>query len=173
MKASNKKIICHAFQVGRCELNYACVYSHAILPKVKGECEYGRTCSEKHSERDCKNFLLNFDCPKGVNCDYIHNWSIKFNEENKEEFKKNLSELNSDLYALSDYQKVLARHACNTLDMLFIVDCTGSMEMWINACKEELKVIIDTLHIDFPHTKIRGAFVGKKYIHLQRKKKNL
>jgi hypothetical protein len=159
MESFKKRIICHAFQLGACELNYACAYSHAVLPKVKGECEYGRVCSERHNERDCEYFLKNFECPKGVNCDYIHNWSLKFKEENNEEFKKNLLELNSDLEALSDYQMQLAKHT--SLDMLFIVDCTGSMGTWISACKEELKVIINNLKNDFPHTKIRGAFVGK------------
>ena len=55
---------------------------------------------------------------------------------------------NSDLEALSDYQKQLANHT--SFDMLFIEDCTGSMGIWISACKEELNVIINKLKNDFP-----------------------
>jgi hypothetical protein len=46
-------------------------------------CEYGRVCSQRHIERDCPSFLKSFECPKGLNCDYIHNWSLKYNETAK------------------------------------------------------------------------------------------
>ena len=158
MESFNKKLICHQFQLGTCELSYACNYSHSILPKIKGQCDYGRVCSEKHTERDCLNFLKNFECPKGINCDYIHNWSLKYDEENREEFRKNLFEMNRDLETLADYQKQLMNHTA--LDMLFIVDCTVSMTPWIKACKDDLNAIINHLQTDFPHTKIRAAFIG-------------
>jgi hypothetical protein len=32
-----------------------------------------------------------------------------------------------------------------SLDLMFIMDCTGSMGPWIDAAKREIKSIIDTL----------------------------
>ena len=29
----------------------------------------------------------------------------------------------------------------NSLDLMFIIDCTGSMGCWIDACKKEIKSI--------------------------------
>ena len=159
MSYSKKKIICHNYQVGECELNYACVYSHAIAPKIKGECEYGKVCSMRHVERDCPSFLKSFECPKGLICDYIHNWSLKYNEENNLEFQKNLSEINNDLKLLEEYQKQIIARA--SLDILFIMDCTGSMGPWIKTCKNELNTIFTTIKSNFPKSTIRGAFVGK------------
>lgn len=44
--------------------------------------------------------------------------------------------------------------------MLFIMDCTGSMQSWINATKNELFNIINNIRDEFACISIRIAFVG-------------
>lgn len=43
---------------------------------------------------------------------------------------------------------------------MFIMDCTGSMQSWINATKNELFNIIDTIRTEYPFIDIRVSFVG-------------
>jgi hypothetical protein len=46
------------------------------------------------------------------------------------------------------------------LDLMFIMDITGSMASWIEAAKKELFYILDFVDQSFPNTKIRISFVG-------------
>jgi hypothetical protein len=48
----------------------------------------------------------------------------------------------------------------NTLDMMFIIDCTSSMSSWIDACKQEIKSIIDSVRNQHFNMKIRVSIVG-------------
>ncbi len=43
---------------------------------------------------------------------------------------------------------------------MFIMDCTGSMGSWIEACKNELINIVNFITQEQKGTKIRLAFVG-------------
>lgn len=40
------------------------------------------------------------------------------------------------------------------------MDCTASMDKWIEACKNELKTIVDYILSEHEGTKIRIAFIG-------------
>ena len=58
------------------------------------------------------------------------------------------SELNEQVKRIySDMKRVnlLRAHtfAKRSLDLMFIIDCTISMTMWIEACKKEMRNIID------------------------------
>ena len=47
------------------------------------------------------------------------------------------------------------------VDLLLILDCTASMEEWIESCKQKLILIISNFRKEFKQTqKIRVAFVG-------------
>jgi len=43
---------------------------------------------------------------------------------------------------------------------MIIIDCTGSMSSWINACKEEIKSIINSIQTQFYGLKVRISIVG-------------
>jgi hypothetical protein len=58
---------------------------------------------------------------------------------------------------LEPIRKVIDR---KSLDIMFIMDCTGSMGHWIDAAKREIKSIIDCLKNQFFNLKIRVSFVG-------------
>jgi len=47
-----------------------------------------------------------------------------------------------------------------SLDLMFIMDITFSMDEWVDAAKEELKKIIDYVLKEYKDTKVRIAFVG-------------
>ena len=53
-----------------------------------------------------------------------------------------ISRINSDLMRLEPFKKVIEKRS---LDLMFIMDCTGSMYPWIDAAKREIKSIINCL----------------------------
>jgi len=61
---------------------------------------------------------------------------------------------------LSSDLKLILPQKKETLDLMFIMDCTGSMQSWINATKNELFNIIDTIRTEYPFIDIRVSFVG-------------
>lgn len=44
--------------------------------------------------------------------------------------------------------------------LCFLMDCTGSMQAWIHAAKEQIHEMIALTQLEFPHTEFRVAFVG-------------
>ena len=47
-----------------------------------------------------------------------------------------------------------------SLDMMFIIDCTGSMGSWIEACKKEIRSIIDCVRNQHFNIQIRVSIVA-------------
>ena len=45
------------------------------------------------------------------------------------------------------------------------MDCTASMEPWIQAAKNQMKCIVDTIHSDYQDSNIQVAFVGYRDIN--------
>ena len=46
------------------------------------------------------------------------------------------------------------------MDLALIMDCTGSMQSWIDDCKRVLISVIDEIVGTHPELKVRVAFVG-------------
>lgn len=114
------------------------------------------TNKTKIIDEDCEDFL-NTECKK-VFCDKIHNYTLKFKDCNNEEFARRYYTVNQDFSVLEPYQRKLYGNAC--LDLMFLVDCTGSMSTWINAVKNELKTVITFIKDNNPYATIRISFVG-------------
>lgn len=64
-------------------------------------------------------------------------------EDDYSEFESCLGKIYKDLKRLEPARK--AAFAGKSLDMMFIIDCTGSMSSWIEASKTEIRSIIDCL----------------------------
>jgi hypothetical protein len=48
----------------------------------------------------------------------------------------------------------------SSLDMVFMLDCTGSMKKYIDAAKENILMFVDQLNTVVPDILLRLAFVG-------------
>lgn len=48
----------------------------------------------------------------------------------------------------------------STLKVCFVLDCTASMEQWIEAAKQRINVILEELQHEHPNFKIYAAFIG-------------
>jgi hypothetical protein len=64
----------------------------------------------------------------------------------------------SDLIRLEPLRRAMGKG--KSLDMMFIIDCTGSMGSWIGACKKEIRSIIDCVRNQHFNIKIRVSIVA-------------
>ncbi|KAI9012392.1 hypothetical protein DFJ74DRAFT_683737 [Hyaloraphidium curvatum] len=53
-----------------------------------------------------------------------------------------------------------ARKRVQSVDICFVIDCTGSMQHWIDRVKETVTEILDRIRALYPDTQLRTAFVG-------------
>ena len=89
--------------------------------------------------------------------------TLKRNDSDSE--PKDITDLDSqvrriyaDLIRLEPLRRAMG--AGKSLDMMFIIDCTGSMGSWINTCKQEIKAIIDCVRNQHFNIKIRISIVA-------------
>jgi vacuole morphology and inheritance protein 14 len=73
------------------------------------------------------------------------------------DFNSQLQKLYKDLVRLEPVRRAIGG---KTLDMMFIIDCTGSMGSWIEACKKEIKSIIDCVRNQHFNIQIRVSIVA-------------
>jgi len=107
-------------------------------------------------DEDCNDFI-NGECTNNY-CKYIHNYSKKYKIMNNKEFNNRFSTLFQDFQAIAPFErKFLGK---TTLDLMFIIDCTGTMTPWISACRNELSKIVENILEKNPYSKIRVSFVG-------------
>jgi len=76
----------------------------------------------------------------------------------KEEFEKNFNALKEDFKFLENYEKKIFKDT--NLDLMFIMDLTGSMSIWLDEAKKSIKTIIEEITENNPGSKIRVSFVG-------------
>ena len=137
------------------------VISKEIEEKDKKTKKYNlMTSRTKISNEDCPDFLEG-KCKK-LFCDKIHNYSKLYKKQNNIAFLDNFSSLKKDFLVLSEYQKKI--YANQELDIMFICDCTGSMDPWILAVKKEIKNIISYIIDNNPNVKIKMSFLGYRDI---------
>lgn len=73
-----------------------------------------------------------------------------------------MARLHGDLEKIEPIKK--AAFANKDLDLMFIIDCTGSMSTWIEACKVEVKSIIDHVLNTFIGIQVRISIVAYRDI---------
>jgi len=52
-----------------------------------------------------------------------------------------------------------------TLQVCFVLDCTASMEQWIEAAKEKIVGTLDSIQQRYPESQIWAAFIGYRDFH--------
>ena len=87
--------------------------------------------------------------------DSYHESIIKSQKEN---FEKNYKILKDDFSLLEEYEKKIFKDT--NLDLMFIMDLTGSMCPWLHEARENIHTIIEEILDNNPGTKIRVSFVG-------------
>ena len=83
---------------------------------------------------------------------------ISLSESQLRNINQKLTQLKNDFSILSEYEKTIFKDT--TLDIMFIMDITGSMGMWLKEAKENITNIIDEIFENNPGSQIRVSFVG-------------
>ena len=92
-----------------------------------------------------------------------------FIESQKEEFEKNFKILKDDFKFLEEYEKKIFKDT--NLDLMFIMDLTGSMGIWLDEAKKSIKDIIEEITENNPGSKIRLSFVGYRDFNMADEKR--
>ena len=79
-------------------------------------------------------------------------------QSQKENFEKNYQILKEDFILLEEYERKIFQDT--NLDLMFIMDLTGSMGVWLEEAQKNIKNIIDEITDNNPGSKIRISFVG-------------
>ena len=167
---SQKKLSCHYFHSGTCKKKN-CKFLHEPNPSL-GYCPNSFKCPIRHDNFDCPSLQNKGKCdiPR---CSYYHAVSNpsnnnNFQQDSKEkqsksddsskELLRHLKELNKDLSSLGPLESMI--NTMMDLDIMFIMDCTGSMASWIEASKKELAIIINCIQEQHQGIQVRLSFVA-------------
>ena len=91
-------------------------------------------------------------------------------ESQMENFEKNYSILKDDFKLLEEYESKIFKNT--NLDIMFIMDLTGSMGIWLSEAKKSVKGIIEEITDNNPGSKIRISFIGyRDFLDINEKRK--
>ena len=123
--------------------------------EAKGNCRYGDQCLYKHERRRPIRWgrrlpgadIIGYGSDGGSDSadpGYGEMMEIGGDDEVKgdyTEFNSNVGQIYRDLVRIDPVRRAISGN--RTVDIMFIIDCTGSMGSWIKACKKEILSIVD------------------------------
>jgi hypothetical protein len=126
--------------------------------EAKGNCKYGDQCLNKHERRRPIRWgrrllrlpgadIIDYGSDGGSDSadpGYGEMMEIGGDDEVKgdyTEFNSNVGQIYRDLVRIDPVRRAISGN--RTVDIMFIIDCTGSMGSWIKACKKEILSIVD------------------------------
>ena len=95
---------------------------------------------------------------KDINKKELSSFQKSIIKSQKENFDKQFNLLKTDFNLLVEYEKEIFKDT--NLDIMFIMDLTGSMSMWLNEAKKSVSNIIEEITDNNPGSKIRLSFIG-------------
>jgi len=113
---------------------------------------------------ECQEFLEG-NCTR-KDCHMWHNFAKLNAPKNNEILRKRVRQMYKMIDLAQNYIPQMDVHQVSGkgLDMMFIMDCTGSMSSWIRSATDEIKSIIDKIQEMHSGTHIRVSFVGYRDI---------
>ena len=149
-------------KIGRSVTPYSSpIIPHKEPPKSFGFLDPLVSLFSKHdrssSESDSSD---SFEQPKKKVLKELTDFQKSFIQSQKENFDKNYTILKNDFRFLEEYESKIFKDT--NLDIMFIMDLTGSMGIWLNTAKKNIKKIIEEIYDNNPGSKIRISFVGYK-----------
>ena len=122
-----------------------------IDPIIKLFSKHDRSSSESDSSDS-------YEQPKKRKLRELSEFQKSYIKSQKENFDKNYNILKDDFRFLEEYETKIFKDT--NLDIMFIMDLTGSMGIWLNEAKKNIKKIIEEIYDNNPGSKIRISFIG-------------
>ena len=99
-----------------------------------------------------------YDKPKKRKNKNLSEFEKSYVQSQKENFDKNYSILKEDFKLIEEYETKILKDT--NLDIMFIMDLTGSMGIWLTEAKKNVKKIMEEIIDNNPGSKIRMSFIG-------------
>ena len=125
-----------------------------ISPIIKLFCKHDRSSSESNSSSSSNSY----EKPKKRKLKELSEFQKSYIKSQKENFDKNYNILKDDFRYLEEYETKIFKDT--NLDIMFIMDLTGSMSIWLNEAKKNIKKIREEIYDNNPGSKIRISFIG-------------
>ena len=122
-----------------------------IDPIIKLFSKHDRSSSDSDSSDS-------YEQPKKRKLRELSEFQKSYIKSQKENFDKNYNILKDDFRFLEEYETKIFKDT--NLDIMFIMDLTGSMGIWLNEAKKNIKKIIEEIYDNNPGSKIRISFIG-------------
>ena len=113
---------------------------------------------ERSSSESDSNSSESYEQSKKKKMKELSEFQKSFIKSQKENFDKNYNILKNDFRFLEEYETRIFKDT--NLDIMFIMDLTGSMGIWLNEAKKNIKKIIEEIYDNNPGSKIRISFIG-------------
>ena len=124
----------------------------------------------RSSESDSDSSSSDEDFPRKKKLKQLSEFQKSFTQSQKENFEKKYNILKEDFKFLEEYEIKIFKDT--NLDIMFIMDLTGSMGIWLNEAKKNVKKIIEEIYDNNPGSKIRMSFIGyRDYIDAKEARK--
>ncbi|RLN73694.1 hypothetical protein BBJ28_00025247, partial [Nothophytophthora sp. Chile5] len=95
-------------------------------------------------------------CKNGDACDFVHQVDPALL---RRELAANPHDMEASIQKVEEEMKIKFAKA-KTLDLVIMMDCTYSMDPWIEAAKTSIISIIQNVNVDHPNAKVRVGFVA-------------
>ena len=133
-----------------------------LAPKIKASFPRFKpmiSLFRKHKRSfDSSNSSDSFKKSKKKRPKQLTTFQKEYIESQKENFEKNYQILKEDFKLIEEYEKKVFKDT--NLDIMFIMDLTGSMGTWLNEAKKSVKNITEEILDNNPGSKIRISFIG-------------
>ena len=126
--------------------------------KITSFLKHKRSSDSSDSSIDDIKSNSNNKSIKETNIKELTTLQKSFIKSQKENFDKQFNLLKTDFNLFIEYEKEIFKDT--NLDIMFIMDLTGSMSMWLNEAKKSVNSIIEEIADNNPGSKIRLSFIG-------------
>ena len=126
--------------------------------KITSFLKHKRSSDSSDSSIDDIKSNSNNKSIKETNIKELTTFQKSFIKSQKENFDKQFNLLKTDFNLFIEYEKEIFKDT--NLDIMFIMDLTGSMSMWLNEAKKSVNSIIEEIADNNPGSKIRLSFIG-------------
>ena len=118
------------------------------------------TLFKRHRKRssNSSNSSISFENQNKKKYKELSMFQKSYVQSQKETFESNYKILKEDFKILEEYEKEIFKNT--NLDLMFIMDLTGSMGVWLEEAQKNIKNIIEEIMDNNPGSKIRISFVG-------------
>ena len=137
---------------------------YPFLRKRARKLSFGESSSDDELDKKIKTDLAN------NYLETLTEFEISKAKSEKEIFESNFNILKSDYKIIEQYEELIFKDT--SIDIMFIMDLTGSMGCYLSETKRNIKKIVEEISEQNPGSKIRIGFVGYRDFDTPDEKRN-